>query len=70
MKNTNEFINEVAEMREAQKRYFATRRTSFLIRSKALEKEVDEKLEAHYAERRKEQLPDPGETLMGHFKPH
>lgn len=42
IKNTIEFIYLVSEMRQAQKEYFRTRKKGALIRSKALEKKVDE----------------------------
>lgn len=37
----NEYARKVAEMRDAQRNFFATRQRHFLIRSKELEKEVD-----------------------------
>lgn len=70
MKNINDFINLVAEMREAQKQYFASHKTHFLIRSKILEANIDDKLEAHFAERRKPKSPDSNETLTGGLNPH
>lgn len=39
--NPEQFFNKVAEMREAQKAYFATRDPSTLRKSKALETEID-----------------------------
>lgn len=41
----NNFINLVAEMRQAQKQYFQTRKKGVLIRAKELEKKVDKKIE-------------------------
>ena len=38
-------INKVAEMREAQRLYFETRKKGVLFRAKKLEKEVDAMLE-------------------------
>ncbi len=40
----NNFIEKVAEMREAQRQYFKTRDTTWLNKSKALEREVDKML--------------------------
>lgn len=54
--NTNDFINTVAEMREAQRQYFRTRMPHFLMESKKLEKEVDKAIEAHYEARRNPEL--------------
>ena len=54
--NTNDFINTVAAMREAQRQYFRTRMPHFLQESKKLEKEVDRTIEAHYQERREPKL--------------
>ena len=39
--NPEQLFNKVAEMREAQKAYFATRNPSILRKSKALEGEID-----------------------------
>ena len=39
-----EFVSLVREMRECQRKYFRTREKSVLMRSKALEKQVDEAL--------------------------
>lgn len=52
----NAFINAVAEMRECQKNYFATRLPLYLKRSKEWEKRVDNWLEKHYAKRRQNTL--------------
>jgi hypothetical protein len=41
-----EFAQLVAEMREEQRSYFATRAKKHLIRSKALEKQVDETIQS------------------------
>ena len=38
---SNEFIKLVAQMREAQRNYFKTRDRSWLGKSKALERQVD-----------------------------
>lgn len=56
MKDANAFINAVAEMRECQKNYFATRLPLYLKRSKEWEKRVDNWLEKHYAKRRQNTL--------------
>lgn len=42
--NPEQFFNKVAEMREAQKAYFATRDPSTLRKSKALEGEIDREI--------------------------
>lgn len=42
--NPEQFFNKVAEMREAQKAYFASRDPSILRRSKALEGEIDKEI--------------------------
>lgn len=42
--NHEQFFNKVAEMREAQKAYFATRDPSTLRKSKALETEIDREI--------------------------
>ena len=42
--NPEQVFDKVAEMREAQKAYFATRDPSTLRKSKALEGEIDRKL--------------------------
>lgn len=42
--NPEQFFNKVAEMREAQKAYFATRDPSTLRKSKALETEIDREI--------------------------
>lgn len=42
--NPEQFFNKVAEMREAQKDYFATRDPSTLRKSKALEGEIDREI--------------------------
>ena len=42
--NPEQFFNKVAEMREAQKAYFANRDTTTLRRSKALEAEIDREI--------------------------
>ena len=41
-----QFEAKVAELRQAQKNYFATRDRSYLEQSKSLEREIDEELEA------------------------
>lgn len=38
---SNEFVKLVAQMREAQRNYFKTRDHSWLAKSKALERQVD-----------------------------
>lgn len=38
---SNEFVKLVAQMREAQRNYFKTRDRSWLAKSKALERQVD-----------------------------
>jgi len=45
MKDIADFVYLVAEMRKAQKSYFKTRNKGALIRSKELEKKVDDLLE-------------------------
>lgn len=40
-----QFYEKVKEMRQAQKMYFKTRRTDYLRKSKALEKEIDREIE-------------------------
>lgn len=42
--NSREFFEKVAEMRKAQRDYFNTRNRYFLIRSRELEKEVDDEI--------------------------
>lgn len=42
--NPEQFFNKVAEMREAQKTYFAIRDPSMLRKSKALETEIDREI--------------------------
>ncbi len=42
--NPEQFFNKVAEMREAQKTYFAIRDPSTLRKSKALETEIDREI--------------------------
>lgn len=42
--NPEQFFNKVAEMREAQKAYFATRDPWLLRKSKALEEEIDREI--------------------------
>lgn len=42
--NPEQFFNKVAEMREAQKAYFASRDPSILRKSKALEGEIDREI--------------------------
>lgn len=42
--NPEQFFNKVAEMREAQKAYFASRDPSILRKSKALETEIDREI--------------------------
>lgn len=42
--NPEQFFNKVAEMREAQKAYFATRDPLMLRKSKALETEIDREI--------------------------
>lgn len=42
--NPEQFFNKVAEMRETQKAYFATRDPSTLRKSKALEGEIDREI--------------------------
>lgn len=42
--NAREFFEKVAEMRRAQRDYFKTRDKDTLIRSKTLEKEVDDEI--------------------------
>lgn len=42
--NPEQFFNKVAEMREAQKAYFASRDTTTLRKSKALEAEIDREI--------------------------
>ena len=54
--NTNDFINTVAAMREAQRQYFRTRMPHFLNESKKLEKQVDAQIEKHYEVRRSPEL--------------
>ncbi len=42
--NAREFFDTVAKMRQAQKQYFKTRSTEWLIESKGLEKTVDDEI--------------------------
>lgn len=42
--NPEQFFNKVAEMREAQKAYFASRDPSTFRKSKALETEIDREI--------------------------
>lgn len=42
--NAREFFDKVAAMRQAQRDYFKTRDKDTLIRSKTLEKEVDDEI--------------------------
>ena len=42
--NAREFFDTVAKMRHAQKQYFKTRSTEWLIESKELEKKVDDEI--------------------------
>lgn len=42
------FIKLVAEMRKAQKDFFKTRDSTYLKKSKALEKKVDEEIQKHF----------------------
>ena len=42
---TKEFVLLVKELRESQKKFFNTRDSSYLKKSKALEKRVDEELQ-------------------------
>lgn len=42
--NAKEFFEKVAEMREAQKKYFRMRTSSDLTLSKRLEKEIDDEI--------------------------
>ena len=44
MPNDDNFRDLIIDMRTAQKSYFATRKIKYLIRSKELEKKVDEML--------------------------
>ena len=44
--NQQEFEAKVAQMRQAQKNYFATKDRAYLTESKALEREIDKELEA------------------------
>lgn len=41
------FIETVRQMREAQREYFSTKKTDWLIRSKALERAVDRMIKEH-----------------------
>lgn len=43
--DAKEFFNTVREMRKAQRDYFRTRAQHFLVRSKDLEKAVDDEIE-------------------------
>jgi hypothetical protein len=43
--NTMDFVTKVREMRQAQKDYFKNRLKSDLVKSKSLEREVDQALE-------------------------
>ena len=43
--NQQEFEAKVAQMRQAQKNYFATKDRAYLTESKALEREIDKELE-------------------------
>ena len=43
---SNEFVKLVAQMREAQRNYFKTRDRSWLGKSKALERQVDNQIAA------------------------
>ena len=43
---SNEFVKLVSDMREAQRNYFKTRDRSCLDKSKALERQVDNKISA------------------------
>lgn len=42
---TKEFVLLVKELRESQKKFFSTRDSTYLKKSKALEKRVDEELQ-------------------------
>lgn len=57
VKNYGDFVDLVAEMRSAQKRYFCTRLEKDLTESKSLEKQVDEVLKEHLARRYNKQQP-------------
>ena len=43
---SNEFVKLVSDMREAQRNYFKTRDRSWLEKSKALERQVDNQISA------------------------
>ena len=43
---SNEFVKLVAQMREAQRNYFKTRDRSWLVKSKALERQDDNQIAA------------------------
>ncbi len=58
-----EFVNAVKEMREAQKKYFRTRSQDALLKSKELEKIVDN-LIADREKRQQEKGPQQG-SLFG-----
>lgn len=48
------FIKKVEVMRATQKNYFKFRDPTLLLKSKALEKEVDDEIETYYKEKAKE----------------
>ncbi|UOY07742.1 hypothetical protein L0P88_04125 [Muricauda sp. SCSIO 64092] len=71
----NEFIKKVAEMREAQKLYFETRKKGVLFRAKKLEKEVDAMLDeientkaAGVPKMKNPPAPPPSKNIMGPTK--
>ncbi len=59
--NSKEFFDRVARLRKFQKEYFATRSKESLLRSIALEKEIDaeiERVQAILAQQQKVQQPN------------
>lgn len=63
--NPEQFFNKVAEMREAQKAYFATRDPSTLRKSKALEAEIDREIKRVRQIKAAEQVRAISPSLFG-----
>ncbi len=67
--NHEQFFNKVAEMREAQKAYFATRDPSTLRKSKALETEIDREIKRVREIKAAERLNAISPSLFGDDNP-
>jgi hypothetical protein len=60
IKTVGEFVNLVAQMRDAQKQYFRSRGSSELNVSKALEKKVDDEIKDFYKRQSDKKQPGLG----------